>query len=227
MHKSLTLKFLFPLLLTLSVEAANAQLTSSCGSIYNSYGPFDYRTANTQQRSLVEGAHFTPGVESLTHGKTGPFGGDIGYTLGVFPNHHRALVSMARLAEKEKADPPKDAQLTVVCFYERAIQFRSDDLIVRMLYAGYLIGKKRSADAVKQLEFVREQAADNAFTQYNVGMLYADMQDYDRALIQAHLAESQGFERPDLRKRLVDAGKWREPVRSATPQPTQASAPSD
>ena len=47
-----------------------------CGSLKNGYGPFDYRTAGPDQKALVENAHFTPGVESLTRGKTGAFGGD-------------------------------------------------------------------------------------------------------------------------------------------------------
>jgi len=189
-----------------------AQIPASCDGLHNTYGPFDYRTANKDQRRIVENAHFTYGVESLTSGATGAYGGDISYTLAVFPNHHRALMSMSRLVEKERADPPRDAKITLECYFARALSFARDDLVVRMLYSNFLIGRKRDAEALAQIEFVRESSLDNAFTQFNVGMLLADLKEFDRALVQAHRAMELGFLRTDLKDRLVAAGKWREPA---------------
>lgn len=191
-------------------STCHAQSDQDCSPNGNTYGPFDYRTANKQQKSLVESAHFTPGVESLTQGKTGPFGGDIGYTLDVFPNHYRALVTMERLVEKERADPPHQMRMSLDCYYQRALRFSRDDFTVRLLYANFLIKRQRVADAMTQIEFVRTAAADNPFTQFNVGLLLFDLKDYERALKQAHLVAAMGFTRPELRDRLVAAGKWRE-----------------
>ena len=86
--------------------AASAQ-TNPCGELGNSFGPFDYRTVPEQPKRLVEGAHFTPVVESLIRGNTasGP-GGDIDYTLRAMPNHHRALLATVRLGEIEKTGKP-------------------------------------------------------------------------------------------------------------------------
>lgn len=208
------------LLSVLSTHAAG-QSERECGSLKTHYGPFDYRTANAQQRAIVEDAHFTPGVENLTEGKTGPFGGDISYTLIAFPNHHRALLAMERLVIKERRNPALDGKRTIECFYERAIRFKPDDHIARLLYANFLIKKKQQDEALRHLDYVAESTQDNAFAQYNAGMIYADLKIYDKALTQAHRAIALGMERTDLRDRLKAAGHWAEP----TPAADAASAP--
>ncbi|PTT92838.1 ABC transporter permease, partial [Pelomonas sp. HMWF004] len=194
-----------------AAQARPAPSPPGCGVPYNVYGPFDYRLANQQQRLLVENAHFTRGVETLTKGATGPFGHDIGYTLAVFPNHPRAIGTMARLAEKQKADPPSQADMTVECYFVRGMNFAPDDLVFRMLYVDYLIRRNRPDDARRFLDYVVTQAGDNELTHFNAGMLYADMKAYDQALVQAHRAIALGMTRPELRTRLTQAGRWKDP----------------
>ena len=186
-----------------------AQSNQDCSPNPNTYGPFDYRTANKQQKSIVENVHFHPGVELLSHRGNTPYGADIGYTLDVFPNHHRALLAMERLIEKGRADPPPAMRMSLDCYYERAMRFAKDDLTLRLFYANFLIKKKRIADAIFQIEFVRKSAPDNPFTQFNIGMLLLDLKDYEQALKQAHLVAAMGFTRTELRDRLVAVGKWR------------------
>jgi hypothetical protein len=214
--------------LGLFLSAANAQNPlepgSTCGAPTNSYGPFDYRSANQQQRSIVENAHFTRGVENLIGGGSGHIGKDIAYTLAVFPNHPRALISMDRLAAKEGRDPPNQVRLTVECWYERAIRWRGNDLVVRMLFADYLIRNNRTPQAVSQLDFVSERAGDNPFTHHNAGLLFADAKVWDKALRQAHQAMALGFPRTDLRDRLQAAGQWREPVPESAAEPAASAA---
>jgi tetratricopeptide (TPR) repeat protein len=192
-----------------------------CGETHNTYGPFDYRTAHSSQRYIVENAHFTRGVETLTRGATGPFGNDIGYTLAVFPNHPRAILSIERLADKEKSDPPKGADMTVECYYGRGMAFAPDDLVFRMFYVSYLIRRNRFDDGRRFLDHVAAQAGDNQLTHFNAGLLYFDMKDYDKALAQAHRAMALGMTRPDLRDRLKSVGRWKDPDPGETP----ASAP--
>lgn len=198
---------------------------SSCGPAINTYGPFDYRSANQQQRSIVENAHFTRGVENLTGGGTGSIAKDIAYTLAVFPNHPRALLAMERLAVKEKRDPPAQVNLTVECWYERAIRWRGTDLVVRMMFADYLIRNKRTTHALAQLDFVSDRAGDNPFTHYNAGLLYLDSGESDKALRQAHRALALGMPRTELRDRLQVLGKWREPEQPSSTDPLPPSAP--
>ena len=200
----------------------SAPSPEGCGETHNTYGPFDYRTAQASQRYIVENAHYTHGVETLTRGATGAFGHDIGYTLAVFPNHSRAMQSMERLAEKEKSDPPKEADMTVECYYARGMAFAPDDMVFRMFYVAFLTRRNRLDDAHKFLGYVVEQSAESALTQFNAGLLYFDMKDYDQALIQAHRAQAMGMTRKELRDRLATVGRWKE----ADAADAAASAPS-
>lgn len=192
--------------------AAQAQDAQTCGTLVNNYGPFDYRTAPPHVRDIVERIHFTPPIENLMKGgRDNPFGDDLAYTLRVFPNHHRALISLMRLAEREKTDKPSYANHSVDCYFERAMRFTANDPIVRMLFAGYLAKKNNIQEATRQLDEAIRLSGDNPFTQFNVGLVFLDMKNYDRALEQAHRAAEMGFQRTELKDRLVAAGKWVEP----------------
>lgn len=191
--------------------SASAQPDSStCGSLKNGYGPYDYRVDH-KQLPIVEEYHFTPEVEAVIRGKSGSLGSDLDYTLRAFPNHHRALMAMVKLGEKLKASQAPGAQYSVECYFERAIRFRSDDAIARMIYATFLQKTRRDRDASAQLEVATTLAGDNAFTHYNIGLIYFDGKKYDEALVQAHRAYGLGISRPELREQLIAAGKWVEP----------------
>lgn len=207
-----------------SFAQRSAPSLPGCGGSYNSYGPFDYRTALPQQRSIVENRHFTYGIETLAKGTTTDFGGNIDYTIAVFPNHARAIKTMERLAEKEKSDPPAGAAQTVECYYGRGMAFAPDDLVFRMLYVDFLIRRHRFEDAAKSLDYVVTQGADNPLTQFNAGLLYFDMKDYDKALFQAHRAQAMGMKWPELQNRLSAVGRWKEPETPPVPDAPSSAA---
>ncbi len=189
----------------------------ACGSLQASYGPYDYRTQRGQPLKLVEGAHFSASIEALIHGRGyKPPGQNIAYTLRAFPNHHRALMAMTKLAELEKTPKPSGSTYTIDCWYQRAVTFRPDDTTVRMIYSSFLAKNQRVPEAVAQLEQATAIAKDNPFTHYNIGLVYFDMKLYDKALAQAHKALALGFDRTELRELLVKANQWQEPVNAAT-----------
>ncbi len=206
---------------------------SSCGALFNSgqYGPFDFRT-DKEKLPIVLGAHFTPEVEALIRGKTSATpGGDIDYTLRAIPNHPNALMAMMQLGEKEKTPQPRGSRYTVECWFDRAIRFRPDDNMVGMIYTSFLTKNNRKSEAMQQLDIVLKTAKDNAFTHQNIGLLYFDLGEHQKALVQAHKAMALGLNRPELKEKLQAAGKWAEPV-AASAEPTlaepaaAASAPS-
>ena len=175
-------------------------------------GPHDYRKVRDWRLSRVERFHFTPNVEKLVRGQSGVnIGSDLGFTLRHFPNHHRALLSMMRLGEKQKTDQPVGSLYELDCWMDRAVRFAPDDNVARMIYVEYLRKNGREADAMAHLEVVVELAGDNPFTHYNAGLLYGEMKRYDRALVQAHRAMALGLDRPGLRGLLTKAGQWKEP----------------
>lgn len=183
-----------------------------CGPavVRNRVAPMDYRT-NKKMLELVEAYHFRPHVEALVKPMFTHFGADLDYTLHAFPNHHRALITLVRLGEREKTDQPKGTQYTIDCFFRRAVRFRSDDLVVRMIYAQYLNKNGRRPEALGHLDFVGERAADNPLTHYNAGLIYLEAEQFDKALLAAHRAQALGLQRQELKAALVQAGKWREP----------------
>lgn len=184
-----------------------------CGSLKNGYGPFDY-WVDKGPIAIVLMAHFTPGVETLTQTATGPFGGDIDYTLRAIPNHPNALMSMMRLAEREKTERPRGARYSVECYFDRAMRFRPKDGMVRMVYAEYLGKHGRNKEALEQLEIAQDLLGANANLHYNIALAYFGLGQYDKSLSHAHKAYALGFNLPGLRNKLERAGKWRE----ATPE---------
>ena len=207
---------------------ALAQVSASgCGELANAFGPFEYRAdrakfdgfmSHRDKLHLVEHVHFTPRIEALIGGESGSLGAELDYTLRVFPNHHRALVSVMRWGERLKSPQPPTLPRQVECYFERALRFQPDDTVARLLYATYLIKGKRKPEALEQLERTRSYAGDNAFTHYNIGLVFLDAGEPDQALVQAHRALGLGFERADLKEQLTALGRWREPAASAPSQ---------
>ena len=215
-------------LILAGATGARAQVAAStCGALSSQaqYGPYDYR--NQQDKlPIVEIAHFTPIVESLIRGQNSGVnaGGDIDYTLRAFPNHHRALDAMVRYGEKMRSDKPPGANYTVECYFERALRFRPDDTIARMLYATFLAKRGRTSEAVGQREYATSTAGTNAFSQYNIGLVYFDLRQYDKALVQAHKAMELGFPQTLLIERLKQADKWSEPMDATAAASTPAAS---
>jgi tetratricopeptide (TPR) repeat protein len=233
------------LLLSLTcIEMAGAQtLPPGCGSLQREWGPFDYRPeryipestyrSHNALLNVVEHAHFTPEVEALIRGKSSGAlpGGDLSYTLSVFPNHHRALLAISKLAVREKSPQPKQTLYSVECYFQRAIAFRPDDNMVRMIYANHLIQIGRVPDAVAQIDTVASRNPDSAFTQRSISLLYFDSNSYEKALTHAHKASELGLNIDGVKAQLQKVGKWQDaptqnPANPANAASTPASASS-
>ena len=182
-----------------------------CGDpFHNNVGPFDYRTATKAQRDIVETYHFTQSVETLRHGQsTSKIGADIAYTLRAFPNHPRALLAMGDLARRERTAEPKGAGYPVNCWFDRAIQFRPDDGTVRLVYGISLARDDKPKDALEQLRKADELMPNNANVQYNLGLVYFELKDYENSLKHAKIAYGLGFPLGGLRSKLENVHEWR------------------
>ena len=182
----------------------------------------DYTNADDRKGlAVVEKFHFSRAVETLAQGMTGSLGSDIGYTLEHFPNHHRALSSMARLGLREKSAQPVGANFSISCYFERAIAYAPHDATARMVYGTYLLATEQDAQALEQLREAGRLAPEHATIQYNLGLMYVKKKDYAQASVHAQKAYALGFPLPGLKNKLKAAGKWLEPP----PAPTPAAPP--
>lgn len=219
---------LMAIALTLLAGPGHAQFVNMpdadhpCGPIRTPghYGPYDYNT-NRDKLGVVEWYHFRPQVAALIKPMFSSFGADISYTLKAFPNHHRALETLIRLYDREPGAAPRESAFTYDCWFERAMRWRPDDLVARLLWASFLIKTKRPEMATAELAYADATSGEDGFSHHNIGLLYARMGAFDQALVQAHRAQALGFVRDDLRDILVKAGRWSD----QPPAATSATAP--
>lgn len=202
--------------LQFGIKAIAQSPESICGNPFqNHFGPWDYRTARKEDLKIVEDAHFTAGIETLTRPKNTmrhDMAQDVSYTLKVFPNHHRALLTLVRLGEKFGDPPPGTKGMSVDCYFDRAVRFRPDDTVVRGLYAQFLAKNKRKEEAMRHLDFALQKAAENPISQYTVGTVFLELGEFERALAQAHKARAMGVQWPELEQALKASGHWKEPT---------------
>lgn len=188
---------------------ALAQDLHACGSLESGFGPFDYRRATPKQKHAVESFHFTPEIEALKGGKTSSrIGADISYTLSVFPNHPRALVSMMRLSEREKKLKPRGAAYSIDCYFDRAIRFTPNDPNVRLIFGNFLLKHGKPEAAIEQFKVAEEHAGGSGNTSYNLGLAYFELKDYGKAREYAKRAREQGFALDGLKNKLKAIGQW-------------------
>ena len=200
---------------------AQGAVPHPCGELANAYGPFDYRTQQNML-GIVDAHHFKADVERFSH-PTIPNFGDLDYTLRASPNHHRALISLARFGETKA--PVLGNARSVECYFDRAMRFAPNDMVVRMIYASLLIRTARGPEALKQIDYVAQSAKDNPYTHYNLGLLYLEMKQHGKALEHAHAAMQLGLPRTELRDALKKAGKWTEPQAAAPAEAASAASP--
>jgi len=192
------------------VLAASYMVNDSCPAYVKHETGGDYTNPDDRQRlTVIEQFHFTPDVESLTRGASGPLGGDISYTLEHFPNHHRALAAMAKLAIRDKNRKPPGARYVVECYFDRALRYRPNDARVRSLFGSYLLALGQADAALEQLEQAAVLEPENPTSHYNLGLLYLKKKEYDKARASAEKAYSLGFPLPGLKNKLIEAGQWK------------------
>lgn len=186
---------------------AMASAREYCGKLENHYGPFDYRTEKGRL-PIVDGAHFTEEVEAGIRGATDELGGDLDYTLRAFPNHHRALATLSRVALRDKVVMIYKTKWPVECYFLRAQRLAPNDAVVYNLYGAYLSGKGKHEEALVQYKEAIRFDPDNAMFNYNIGLAYLKKNDFDKALYHAHKAYEQQYPLPGLKNQLIKAGKW-------------------
>ena len=208
-----------PALLAIALTACNmtalAQAPNPCGPMTNNYGPYDYTNPSHRSQLLprVEQYHYDAGVRALkgmleTDGAEIRLGADIAYTLRAFPNHHPALYTMIRYYLEKVPEGATKMQYEPACWFERARRHVPDDATVWMLEGIYFQKTNKLDEAKRVYETALEMAPESAEINYNAGLLFVDLKDYDRARALASKAYELGFPLPGLRNKLIGVGAW-------------------
>ena len=183
---------------------------AACGRIDSgALGPFDYRDrANSDLLKNVNSNHFNSDVRQLIRGQTShAVLADLDYILRHFPNHHDALRVTARYFLEEGR---KLQFLSAECYFDRALRGYPEDIEVRQIFSMYLSRRSRYPEAIKQLEIAMElHPGPSMELHYNLGLLYADLGDFDKANQHASIAYGMGHPLPGLRDKLLRLGHWR------------------
>lgn len=205
-HNSLLWGLLF---LTLP-GIGRAVLPPECGTLDNAYGPYDYTNYEdfTQRLEIVEINHFTQDVFMLKNAGPrhleSPPGGGIDYTLRAFPNHHRALDALARLAIRDKTKRPADMRLNVDCYYLRALEFAPKDPMVPMIYGSYMYRTQQYKEALEWYQRAESLGPPNSELFYNLGLVHVKLNNIEKAREYAKKAYDLGYPLPWLKNYLRD-----------------------
>ena len=197
------------MLLTVCVDHAAAD-EGECGTLRNAYGPFDYRKAGPQQLRLVEDYHFTPKVERLYSGESSSIQDDIAYLLKVFPNHHRGLLSLAKLSLREKKAHLPGSPYSMACWFERAMRFQPEDGDVHVVFGYYLSKTGNMRGAADEFREAIRLGVESGNVHYNLALVLLDLGDKPGAVEHAKKAYEAGFQLQGLKKRLQKMGLWTE-----------------
>lgn len=205
--------------------AGAAQAQGLCGGPLddNNFGrPLDYTSDFDKyafsegvgdKLELVESAHFNRDVETLKAGQQGPLPGDIHYTLKHFPNHYRALNSMANwyiqnpIPDYEECDCA-DWLLPAECYFTRALTFKPKDPVLFYILGLFLHKKGDLIRAVDAYDDAAKLGLDTAEYHYNYGLLMVDARDFEAARLHAQIAYAKGAAFPGLKNKLESAGEW-------------------
>ena len=166
------------------------------------------KTEDREKLKIVEEHHFTSNIENLAYGNSGTLGGELSYVLMLFPNHHRALAALGKLTLREKTLKPAGAKYSVECFFDRAMRYKPDDGVVRMIYGDFLLKSGQTDKATEQFQIAVNLQPDHPTINYNLGLLYMKKKDYVQAKTYAKKAYEMGFPLPGLKNQLIQAGKW-------------------
>ena len=174
-------------------------------------GAIDYRTkdsSKTTKLSIENLDNFHVNLAAGDIAKGSPnrrVKADLDFALTGSPNHHRALELMVRydLMGGRNWD-----WKGTECYLGWARQFAPDDVAVYLI-GGYYFWKKNDSERAetwwsKAVE-IDPQSAD---ANYNLGLLYVERKQYDKALEYARVAYGNGFPLPGLRNSLKRAGHW-------------------
>jgi tetratricopeptide (TPR) repeat protein len=184
-------------------------------NLKNHYGPFNFydnSKARNRALELVESAHYSTAMIMLKRGSTTThISGDLDYTLAVFPNHPGGLDLASRLdkAVRTGARGKWDKlKRSLDCYFMRALTIAPDIGETYYIWGVHYQRNDKFNESLKKYLRAEELGESSAGFYYNLGLLYVDLKDYDKAKGYAEKAYERGYPLEGLRSKLEKAGAW-------------------
>ena len=166
--------------------------------------------------AIVEKFHFYREIESLRM-HDAKLDGDLDYTLRSIPNHHRALWARVRFYLRQIKDDQKRKELVKneqmregnpppECYFERGEVFNPNDGMVPAIFGIYLHKRDQFEAALKAYNRAEALIPNDPELAYNMGLLYLDMGNLEKAREYADKASRLGYPLIGLRRKLSAAG---------------------
>jgi hypothetical protein len=189
-----------------------------CGGFTGIFGPFDFRTADPEDRNVVETYHlqremaiFLSGrVEGTHRAGTGPIAGGFVYVVRAIPNHPVGMMLLEQLARKLKSEQPQNIEWPIECMYVRAFMLVPDDPVVRAMYGIYLAYRDRREEAIYNLDMADLPLRASGAIQYQMGLANLSLGRNEQAQLNAMAAARMNFPGTGLREQLQKQKKWRD-----------------
>jgi tetratricopeptide (TPR) repeat protein len=171
--------------------------------------PNDYRMYNSTAQSRwsiadLKRNHYDPAMRAMHEGSySRGVKADLAFILNWWPNHYVALQALVAYdfgGGKDYDYPPTE------CYFERAKSIFPDDVEVRVIEGYYFWRKHDKRRAVASYEEALAINPASADAHYNLGLIYLEMSQFDKAREHARIAYAAGYPLPGLRKKLAQAG---------------------
>jgi tetratricopeptide (TPR) repeat protein len=212
-----------------TVSAAVVALTASgsvalaqdCGPVPlpGAAGPYDYVDPKySWNLNDINLNHWVPAQEELAAKRVQHALMQLNYLLIRVPNHYAGLFELGRIEQLYPGigyDPSlagsKDVMQfppTAECYFDRAFRYRPNDPTLRMLFGLYYHKSRHLEKALVQYQKAETMDPESSEIQYNLGLVYYDLKDYQSSIRHAQKAYKLGYPLAGLRKKLMAAGKW-------------------
>jgi tetratricopeptide (TPR) repeat protein len=200
---------------TLAWGAAGAEeAVEGCDYAYGSdRAPNDYRARDATSQNKwdvadVKRNHLDPAVNSMRAGNySRGVMADIDFILRYWPNYYPALQA---LITYDLAGGLSYEFQSTACYISRARNFFPDDPKVMLADAYYAWKKGNKERAGKIYQQVLTVVPDSADAHYNLGLLYFEQGEFEKASQHARAAYAAGYPLDALRQKLQKKGYWQE-----------------
>ncbi|MDP2325273.1 MAG: tetratricopeptide repeat protein [Gammaproteobacteria bacterium] len=196
-------------------------IAENCGPVPlpGAAGPYDYVDSKySWNLNDINQNHWVPAQRELQSNRVQWALYQLNYLLIRVPNHYPALFELGKIQQQHPgityipALAGKDEVLefspTPECYFDRAFRYRPNDPTLVMLFGLYYHQIKDLDKAVIQYRKAESMDPESSEIQYNLGLVYFDLKDYESSHQHAKRAYDLGYPLAGLRKKLKAVGEW-------------------